>query len=1159
MRKAATRLKYAHYHLPKAPKPEIRQYTRFEVEVPATERKRRYLSAPYFRISSDVAYPLNPLMVRTSMATVSSMTTTSQPHGTLTAGPTGSSNSARRSSLPPPAFKAYYSHRWPKIEAFPLAHLSTPMQHTSNLLYFHDKRSDTKFLVDCGSIFSFLPADPSDRPIRTDFNIIAANGTDVQLYEPSRKVLQYGNLSMPWRFFGASVKTPILGADFLAHHKLLIDLPNKRLVHEPTGTALPCEAAEVTGICYSVKHKNPARALLDDYPEITDEIKRPSKILDVEFEIKLKKKHEMKPPYTQHFNPQVEQMIDAHFQELERLGVVQRAGGHKPPFSSPLAVVIKRDGTLRICGDYRSLNLITVNNSYGLPHLPSFNNRFAGSKHFTVIDLRRAYYQIPIKKSDRWKTAVRTPGGTYIFNYMSFGLKCASQQFQAIVDKLFADSREFVYGYIDDLIIHSKTLDLHMNHLRFVFDRLKEYGLKVNVEKSQFCQTSVTYLGYRVDENGVTMTDERVQGLLNIQPPETFKQLRSFLCTAGYYHRFLPGYNAIAKSLTALQPPNKRQKDAPVRLTTEQIADFNSIKQMIAQYAKLSHPVKHAPLILETDASDRGAGAVLYQFVEQRLQPLYFYSKGFTAQQRSWPIYRRELEALYSAIVRMESMLIGQLVIAYTDNAALLHNVRQPRLLGDNHSFRKLVKISEIVDQIYFVPSAKNVIADYLSRIPELELFTIQISNYLGSRIDYHRLSAAQATDPWTKQLAESLEFKRRTKCIGNRVLIFWVRVDESGRDLICVPNSHRLQVFEAFHGLHHPGWARTYRLLAMRFFWPLMRESVRYYTKCCERCQANKTERTCSHPLRTLIVSTERFAHIHMDTVGPFPDEMVDSSNGFRYVLTIRDQFTRFLMLIPLRTIKLEEVFCEFVNQWIGVFGLPKAITTDNHESFCNHLLDYFTDRLNIARTTSLPHRPRGNALIERPHRQINTTIRCNLQHKHWSGQLKFIQLCWNNTSIEGSAFTPHQLTFGYSARLPSDFLEGTRPLALPQNLDQSTTELLHIMSALSPVRTTHNNTPAKPFVFKDLATCKSVWLRDMGPDHKYTNRHRGPYKVIERHPTYFVLEDDSGKPSKQSIELLKPAYRINSNYEITPLNLQFEPVSVAEQCRINGHNQQP
>lgn len=146
----------------------------------------------------------------------------------------------------------------------------------------------------------------------------------------------------------------------------------------------------------------------------------------------------------------MEQIIDSHFQELKGLGVAKRAGQHNPLFSSPLAVVIKRDGNLRICGDYRVPNSIIVNNSFGLPHLPSFNNRFAGSRVFSISDLKRAYYyQIPIKKADRWKTAVHTPGRIYIFNYVSFGLKCVSQQFQALVDQLFADSREFVNAYID--------------------------------------------------------------------------------------------------------------------------------------------------------------------------------------------------------------------------------------------------------------------------------------------------------------------------------------------------------------------------------------------------------------------------------------------------------------------------------------------------------------------------------------------------------------------------------------------------------------------------------------------------------------------------------------------------------------------------------------
>lgn len=1150
MQKAARASQFRHFaqSRPVAAKATVPPpLTRFELGSPMTRRKQHFLSRTYFSVTSDVAFPMGTHMIRTTPE----KTNEQQP-------PQPAAQCAQLEAR----FKANYecptSLSRARIEAFAIDTSSLPSTPgiPNRLMKFHDRASGIKFLVDSGSVFSFKPNQPHDRRVQLAFDVVTATGNDVELYEPERMTLKHGDLRMPWKFLKASVKTPILGADFLSHHNLLIDLPNQRLIHAPTGTIIPCEPSDQMGLCYTVQHRNPARALLDEFPELLDEVRRPSKMADVQFEIKLQKGRVLKPPWLQHFNPQVEQMIEEHFRELERLGIVERATDKvKAEFSSPLAVVVKKDGTLRICGDYRGLNAITLNNSYGLPHLPSFNNKFAGSKYFSVIDLKRAFYQIPIKKSDRWKTAVRTPNGTFYFNYMSFGLKCASQQFQALIDSIFSDCRSFIYNYIDDIIVYSRSLSEHMRHLRTVFERLKEYGMKVNLDKSQLAQTSVVYLGYRIDETGVTLTDERVRALLNIKPPDTIRQLRSFLCAVGHFHKFLPGFHCRAKSLNQIRPKNPRRPNEPIQLNDEQLADFQAIKTMLANYTKLNHPVAGAPLVLESDASDRGAGAVLYQMVNRKLQPLFFYSKGFTIKQRSWQTYRKELEALYQAITRVESLLIGKSLTVFTDNVALLYNVRNPRVTNDSQALRKLSKISEHVDQIYFIATHQNVIADYLSRIPELELFAMHLDNYLGSRINYTALAAAQLKDPWISKLIESDVFKLRTKTFSGRTMRFWVHLDSAGRELICVPEELRYTVFKAYHDLHHPGWRRSYHMVATRFYWPLMHEICKYFTRCCERCQANRMLRMNVHPIRSLPVCSERMAHLNLDTVGPLPDAMVDKTNGLRFVLTVRDQYTRFLMLIPMRSLKMEEVFQEFANHWIGTFGPPRALTSDNHGSFCNHLMQYFCDRLGITQTTILPHMARGNGMIERPHSQLNTSIRCALSGKHWNSHLKFFQLFWNNSLLAGSKYTAHQLAFGYSARLPSDFLTAEKPIVPPKDIDEATVEMLRAMSALSPALTTHNNIESRPFIFKDMATCESVWLRDQSTLHKYVDRHRGPYKVIDRTDTCYTLEMDDGKHTKQSITLLKPSFVINPHFKVIPFDQQLRDRCTAETCAIYGH----
>ena len=216
-------------------------------------------------------------------------------------------------------------------------------------------------------------------------------------------------------------------------------------------------------------------------------------------------------------------------------------------------VVRKKNGDVRLCIDYRKLNLQTIKDAYALPNLEETFSALTGSKWFSVLDLKSGYYQIEVEEADKPKTAFVCPLGFWEFNRMPQGITNAPSTFQRLMEKCMGDiNLKEVLVFLDDLIIFSETFEEHETRLLHVLHRLKEYGLKLSVEKCKFFQTSVKYLGHIVSQHGVETDPQKIEALKTWPRPQNLKELRSFLGFAGYYRRFIQNYSKIVKPLNDL-------------------------------------------------------------------------------------------------------------------------------------------------------------------------------------------------------------------------------------------------------------------------------------------------------------------------------------------------------------------------------------------------------------------------------------------------------------------------------------------------------------------------------------------------------------------------------------------------------------------------------
>ena len=337
------------------------------------------------------------------------------------------------------------------------------------------------------------------------------------------------------------------------------------------------------------------------------------------------------------------------------------------PWSSPPVLVKKKDGTVRFCIDYRKLNEVTVPDQYPLPRIDDVLDALEHGRYFSVIDLKSGYWQIPMRDSDAAKTAFRTADGLFQFTVMPFGLRNAPATFQRLMDVVFSGLKwQGILVYLDDIIVYSADEERHLLLLEQVLQRLSEAGLKLNPKKTTLVSREVNYLGHVVSADGVRPDPKKIKAVMQLSPPTSVREVRSFLGLAGYYRRFIDGFAAMATPLYSLT-----KKGTTFAWGEKQQAAFDGLKRLLCTSPILAYPRRDRVFVLDCDASDEAAGAVLTQLDEEGKEIVVQYaSYTFTGAEQRWPIMEKEAYAVVWAINVFRSYLLGRKFTVRTDNSA---------------------------------------------------------------------------------------------------------------------------------------------------------------------------------------------------------------------------------------------------------------------------------------------------------------------------------------------------------------------------------------------------------------------------------------------------------------------------------------------------------
>ncbi|CAK9833038.1 Transposon Tf2-9 polyprotein [Anthophora retusa] len=647
--------------------------------------------------------------------------------------------------------------------------------------------------------------------------------------------------------------------------------------------------------------------------------------------------------------------VNMHIREWLRDGIVQPS---LSDFASPVVLVRKKDGSSRLCVDYRQLNQKIIKDRYPLPLIDDQLDALQGAKFYSTLDLKNGFFHVAIKPEHRKYTSFIVPDGQYEFLKVPFGLCNSPALFQKFVNAVFREliNDKTVLTYLDDLIVPSVDVESGLENLHRVLQTASEAGLVINWKKCQLLQTKVEFLGHIVENQTVRPSERKTEAVAKFRKPVSTREVQSFLGLTGYFRKFISHYSLIARPLTDLLKSNEK-----FRFEDRHVLAFEQLKKALVDKPVLRLYKIGAETELHTDASKYGFGSILLQrdSIDGALHPVYYASGKTNVAESHYTSYELECLAIIKSLRKFRVYLLGIPFKIVTDCRAFALTMRKRDLCVRVARWALLLQEFQYTIEHRSGNSMRHV--DALSRYPLPECMLISESDDSVNA----RLKRAQASDEKVRKLLQAVKEKPIDGYCVQGDLLFKV-VD--GDYKLVVPRSMQASIIRRAHEVGHFAVGKTESLVKRDYWFAHMKPKIDKVVGNCVNCiLAERKHGKGEGFLHSVEKGETPLDTYHVDHLGP----LVSTKKSYKHILLVIDGFTKFTWLYATRSTTTAEVIDKLRKQSV-IFGNPRRIISDRGTAFTSGEFENYCAAERIKHVTITTGMPRSNGQAERINRVL-------------------------------------------------------------------------------------------------------------------------------------------------------------------------------------------
>jgi hypothetical protein len=722
--------------------------------------------------------------------------------------------------------------------------------------------------------------------------------------------------------------------------------------------------------------------------------------------------------------------------DLKRLGFIVDCKG---PWSAPILLVKKKDGTWRLVVDYRRLNQVAKKDASGLPIIQDLIDRAGQSRIFSKFDCQKGFWQWGIDKESIEKTAFTSPFGSYAFVVCPMGYTNAAQGFHHVIVKIMDDlvtvSLEII---VDDLLLHTLTVSDHLREMETMFKRADAANLVFRPSKTKLGMTEITTWSWVINNNGLRPDPAKVKQLRSIKLPTSVREVRSFIGLVQYYRRLIKNFSAIAAPLTSLMSGVRKTN---IILTEKQVKSFNDLRNIVKEDLTICHPNPTKQFYVKSDVGPVAVGGVLFQRDENNMErPVAFTSHKLSKEQQNYGQTKKEMLAVVTVIREWKHYLVGSTLpfLIITDCTAVRDMMKKEDLTG---IFARWVsEISDYHYEIVYKPGRLHADADAMSRLilgdtgdgdgvvkvtedfaDEILYSEVFFSEGFETRLEDILVYLLEGIIPelFTEKEKEAF-MKKCQKYFVNGGKLFRRRKDDIAQRVIM----NKEQADTVLKGLHdsacggHFGVQNTYKKVAIRYWWPGMGDDIKEWVKRCKPCQfRSRTKYVDSLPV---MIAPKIFQKWGGDCIGPLP-----LSDGFKYIIVWTDYFSKWAVGKAVRNLNAETAAKVLYELVILQHGCPIEIITDRGSEFTAEVVKKLTMQWNCKHRFTSAYNPRANGQAERTNGTLVPVI-AKVSYEYntsWSGLVQDAIFSYNISPSRITECSPFFIKYGIEPILPIEF----------------------------------------------------------------------------------------------------------------------------------------